>query len=270
MIGRLTLIVLGAFWLTMNVLLWRAEYGNRAALGSTVPVSVVWTKILTAPDSSSLTILRNGKRTGFCHWITSVGEDLAKMSATDAAPEGMVQKIVNYRLDVDGNVMLGSASERLRFDTHLGLGGDRNWRDFELRLNLRPDTWLIQASASAQTVRISWQNDGQTFNRVIKFSEFQNPEALLEEFAGPAAAALLGGIGLPSLQNTNALSALGLQWEARHESVKLGHASVRAYRLQARLLNRFSIVAFVSRAGEILRLELPEGIVLANDQLGGN
>jgi hypothetical protein len=35
-------------------------------------------------------------------------------------------------------------------------------------------------------------------------------------------------------------------------------------------LDRFNIVVFVSRAGEILRVELPEGITLANDQLGGN
>jgi hypothetical protein len=270
MAARLIFAGLAAFWVTMNVLLWRAEYGARAALGTTVPVHVVWNKILTAPDSSSLTIFRNGKRIGFCHWITSVGEDLAKMSSGEMSPEGMVRKIVNYRLDLDGNVMLGSASEQLRFDSHLGFGSDRNWREFELRLNLRPDTWLIQSAASEQAVRVNWQDEHQKFDRVFKFSELQNPEALLQEFVGPAAAGLLSGIGLPSLHNTNTQSALGLQWEARHESAKLGHASVRAYRLQARVLDRFSLVLFVSRAGEILRMELPEGITLANDQLGGN
>jgi hypothetical protein len=40
--------------------------------------------------------------------------------------------------------------------------------------------------------------------------------------------------------------------------------------LQARLLDRYSMVIFVSRAGEFLRVELPDGITMANDQLGGN
>src|SRR5437763_16707299 len=109
MAARLIFAGLAAFWITMNILLWRAEYGARAALGTTVPAHVVWTKILTAPDSSSLTIYQSGKKIGFCHWITSVGEDLAKLSAGESPPEGMVQKIVNYRLDLDGNVMLGTA-----------------------------------------------------------------------------------------------------------------------------------------------------------------
>jgi hypothetical protein len=72
------------------------------------------------------------------------------------------------------------------------------------------------------------------------------------------------------LQDPKTVSALGLHWEARHESIKLGHSSVRVYRLQARLLDRFAIVVFTSTAGEILRVELPDGIVLTNDQLGGN
>ncbi|HYG35772.1 MAG TPA: hypothetical protein VEC99_13360, partial [Clostridia bacterium] len=80
------------FWVTMNVLLWRAEYGNHATTGSAIPAHVVWEKILTAPDSSSLTILHNGKKIGFCHWLTSIGEDLSKMKPDDAAPEGMVER----------------------------------------------------------------------------------------------------------------------------------------------------------------------------------
>ena len=270
MAARFIFIALAAFWITMNVLLWRAEYGARAALGSSVPAHVVWNKILTAPDSSSLTIFRKGKRIGFCHWITSVGEDLAKMSSGETPPEGMVRKIVNYRLDLDGNVMLGSPSERLRFDSHLSLRSDRTWQEFELRLNLRPDTWVIQSAAAAQTIQVSWQDDHDKFNRVIKFSELEHPEALLQEFAGPMAATLLAGIGLPLSDAGKAPLTQALQWEARNESDKLGHSSVRAYRLQARLLDRFSAVVFVSRAGEILRVELPDGITLANDQLGGN
>src|SRR5436190_1467115 len=83
--------------------------------------------------------------------------------------------------DLDGNVMLGAAADRLRFDSHLSLGNDRTWRDFELRLNLRPETWLVRSLASEQTVRVNWQDDHDKFERVFRFSELQNPEALVQE-----------------------------------------------------------------------------------------
>jgi hypothetical protein len=270
MLPRSLLLVLTAFWLTMNALLWRAEYGGRPGLGSSVPAHVVWEKILTAPDSSSLTIFRRGQKIGFCHWVTSIGEDLSRLSANDVPPEGMVGRIANYRLELDGNVVLGEPTERLRFDSHLTLGRDTQLQEIEIRANLRPASWEIRSSLAQKTVRFSGQDEAGEFSRVYKFSDFEHPEALLQEFAGPFAAGLVSGLGLPSLRDPQALQTLGLRWEARHESLLLGHSKVRAYRLEARLLDRFALVVFVSRAGEILRVELPEGITLTNDQLGGN
>jgi hypothetical protein len=270
MFPRALLLGLTSFWVIMNVLLWRAEYGRRASVGSTVPAHVVWEKILTAPDSSSLTIFHKGKKVGFCHWITSVGEDLSRMSATEAPPEGMVRRIVNYRLELDGNLVLGDVADRLRFDSHLNLGSDQKWQELNLRLNLRSAGWEVRSVAAEQAVRVSWQEDSQKFNRIIKFSELEHPEALVQEFGGPVAAGLLAGLGLAPDARRAGLPALDLQWEARLESVKLGHSPVRAYRLEARLLDRFTAVVFVSRVGELLRVELPDGIVLTNDQLGGN
>ena len=270
MAARSLLLLLTIFWVSMNVLLWRAEYGGRPGLESMVPAHIVWEKMLTAPDSSSLTIFHKGKKIGFCHWITSVGEALEKLSANETPPEGMVGKIVNYRLELDGNVMLDNSADRLRFDSHLTLGPDQKWQDVELRLNLRPSSWEVRSAAIEKKVRVSWQEETQKFERVFEFSELENPGALVAEFGGPFSAALLNAIGLPFTRNGNRAPALGLQWEARHESIKLGHSAIRVYRLQARLLERFAIVVFVSRVGEILRVELPDGIVLANDQLGGH
>lgn len=268
MLARATLVVLTAFWLVMNVLLWRAEYGKTAALGSAVPAEVVWDKILTAPDSSSLTIFHKGKKIGFCHWTTSVGEDLGKMSSSDVPPEGMVRKIAGYRLELNGNVMV-SETDRLRFDSHLDYGTARNWRDFEVRLGVRPSSWEVRSTAAEQTVHFSWHDETQTFNRVIPFSELDHPDALLQEFVGPLGPGLLAGLGLP-LASDNSRARFMLHWEARNDRAKFGHSSIRVYRLQANLLDRFGVVVFVSRVGEILRVELPDGIVLTNDQLGGN
>ena len=77
--SRAVLILVTAFWLTMNVLLLQTEFGSRRSEG-TVPVQTVWEKILTAADDSSLTIFHQGKLIGSCHLRTGVGEEWSKIS----------------------------------------------------------------------------------------------------------------------------------------------------------------------------------------------
>ncbi|HKI68344.1 MAG TPA: hypothetical protein VKA67_02060, partial [Verrucomicrobiae bacterium] len=67
MLSRAVLILLAFFWVTMNVLLWRVEFGPRGEIGIGIPAKVVWRKILTAPDSSSLNVLYHGNKIGICH-----------------------------------------------------------------------------------------------------------------------------------------------------------------------------------------------------------
>src|SRR6266581_3338081 len=144
MLSRVLLVLISLFWLIMNVLLWQLLYGARAAPASTVPARVVWQKMLTAPDTSSLTIFHEGKKIGFCHWITSVSEQLSQVKA-DEAPEGMVTRVTNYRIQLEGNVAPIELSERVRFDGHLILSSDHQWQEFGLRLTLRPSVWEIRS-----------------------------------------------------------------------------------------------------------------------------
>src|SRR5437667_7086729 len=116
MISRAALILITVFWITMNVLLWRAEYGPQRAAGASVPAEVVWQKMLTAPDSSSLSIFHHGKKIGFCHWITSVGEELSKAREEDGPPEGMVGRMSGYRIQIEGNLAQAGSANRARFD----------------------------------------------------------------------------------------------------------------------------------------------------------
>jgi len=133
---------------------------------------------------------------------------------------------------------------------------------------MRPAAWEIHSVATEQTVRVRTEDGNGSFERVFRFAELQNPEALLRVFAGPFGFALLNGLGLPALPQQTPDIGLGAKWEARYDTLKIGHEPVRVYRLQTRLLDRFLVVLFVSRAGEILRAELPESIVLSHDQLG--
>jgi hypothetical protein len=77
--SRLVFILVTGFWLTMNVLLWQTEFGSRRTQGN-VPAAIVWEKILTAPDDSSLTVFQHGKLIGTFHLRTAVGEDWSNIS----------------------------------------------------------------------------------------------------------------------------------------------------------------------------------------------
>jgi hypothetical protein len=267
MTSRIALFLVTAFWVTMNILLWRAEYGQRGTAGSAVPAEVVWRKILTAPDSSSLTIFHHGKKIGFCHWLTSVGEELSQIQEDTGSPEGMVRRIIGYRLQLEGNVSTDKAGNRIRFESALALTTNQLWQDFNLRIVLRPTVLEVHSFASQQRVQFNVDDGEQKFERVIKFSELQNPQALLKEFGGPIAGGLLNTFGVFGAQPQNAALKAGLKWEGREDSMRIGHSPVRTYRLQSHLLDRYQITIFVSRVGEILRVELPDEIVLVNDQL---
>jgi hypothetical protein len=267
MISRIVLILVTAFWVTMNILLWQAEYGERGSAGSSVPADVVWHKILTAPDSSSLAIFHHGKKVGFCHWRTSIGEQLSQIQEDSGSPEGMVPRIMGYRLQLEGNVSSDTAGNRIRFESALTLTTNQLWQDFNLRIILRPTVLEFHSSATDQRVRFNIDDGEEKFERVIKFSELQNPQAILRELAGPVAGGLLNNFGMVGAQAQSTALNTGLKWEGREDSMRIGHSPVRTYRLQTRVLDNYQVTIFVSRVGEILRVELPDEVVLVNDQL---
>ena len=55
MARKLSFALITLFWITMNALLWRAEFAGKE-VGAEVPVSLIWQKILTSPDDSGLAV----------------------------------------------------------------------------------------------------------------------------------------------------------------------------------------------------------------------
>lgn len=269
MLPRIAFLLITIFWVVMNVLLWRAEYLGKDTLGSAVPVEMVVQKILTAPDNSSLEIFHHGQKIGYCRWAANVGQDLAdRMEKEDLSPEGMVDALSNYRIDFEGNIALGEFSNRLRFDFTMGLSTNHVWQDFVLRLNLRPSSWELRSVASEETIHMKAEDEGGKTERVIKFRELQDPEFLIREMEMPLPVHMLGAFGVPmGGKGTNSTASIGLKWEARNDWVTIGHTSVKAYRLEARLLERYKFVMIVSQVGEVLRVEFPDELLLVNDQL---
>jgi hypothetical protein len=268
MAARLVFAVLAFFWLAMNFLLWRAEYGNKPPAFSSVPVEMVWRKILTAPDSSSLSIYRRGKRIGFCHWFTRVTQELANLDESQSPLKPDSMRRAGYQIHLEGNwTMDGKAASSARVESELRMDAGYAWQQWKGRLNVRKISLELQADAVTQSLAISSFGESEKFERTFKFAELTNPEGLLNEFGGPLAAIVGGEAGLSAALIQPQNFPVGLRWIARRDKLTVGHSPIRVYVVETRLLEKYEIRIFVSQVGELLRVELPGEVVLKNDQL---
>jgi hypothetical protein len=267
MVSRLTWLAIAAFWVAMNVLLWRMEYGDRGS-GTVVPVDLVWRKILTAPDTSSLTVYQGTEKTGFCEFSTSIEQAMAGLDEDRPPPEGIVKQ-AGYQIRFDSNVSLGKFTNRLTFSGRIQFSSSRVWRELSLKLTSHAGTVEIHSIATNQTVHLRITTDELSFAREITFADLQNPDALLQAFAGDWGGGPLNGLDLFPRPQAPAALAGDIHWEAHHDRLMVGREPMSAYRLETRVLDR-ALVIYVSTLGEILRVELPNGITAGLDQLGSS
>ncbi len=251
----------------MNFLLWRSEFGGRNELPSSVPVDKVWEKILTAPDASSLNILHNGVKIGDCTWQANVKENraMSNVDPDEFEPEGMVTSPSSYDLELEGNVYISAITNSARFNLTLKLSTNRVWQEFFVHVSVRPNTWELRASAADEIVQFSTDDNSGHWDRTYKFADLQNPQFLADEFGGPMAWVLMGGLGASTNKSKVSPLSLGLNWEGHNDWMRFGHSKVRVYKLEAKILDRYKIFIFVSRVGEILWVHLPDEFVLRND-----
>ena len=277
---RLAFLAITAFFITMNVLLWRSEFRPQGE-GTTVPLAIVWERILRAPDDSDLEIFQRKKKVGHLRWAANAGETATTNApaSDDNLQEGMVRKVGGYTIDIlDGRIDLGESLKRLRFTMNTTFTTNHQWQAFAVQFVQRPVSLDIGASATNETVTVTYRQGDDTTQRTLTFAQLRDPKALLQAVAGPIplgllTGGLLGGLSeagaspeiaaLPALQKLS----LGLQWDSRQDWLKIGSAKLRCSRLQTRLLEKHQATIYISRVGEILRVELPNDIVLQNTRM---
>jgi hypothetical protein len=255
--SRIFFAAITGFWLVMNVLLWRSQSDAHSGIGSAVPPKIVWDKILTAPDNSSLDIFQREKKTGFCEWTVTVGgasQALNKSLEEDYAPDGLIPQPSGYGLSLDGNASI-PGTNRVRFEMQLRLSPNETWQDFRFSAKLRPTALDVHAIAASQKILVKVNGDDGNWQRTLKFSEIEHPEALLEEFGLPA---------FPGLTAAENQAAAAIRWEAHEDWMQFGHSRVRVYRLETEFIGQ-RLRIFTSRVGEILRVEAPGNLTLRNE-----
>ena len=197
MAARLIFFAIAVFWLTMNVLLWRAEFGAHGG-EMPVPVELVWRKILTAPDASSLTVYQAGDRMGYCEFSTSVGQEMSAMDADSPPPEGLAKR-AGYQIHLAGNVSFGGFTNRIKFDGHLQFSSTRTWRAVDLKVSSHQFAVEIHSLATNQMVHLKFNSDGGGLERDLTFADLQNPGLVIRALMGNSAETLAGLFELPAL-----------------------------------------------------------------------
>jgi hypothetical protein len=261
MTARLTFVGIAVFWVTMNIFLWRTEYGARGG-DTPVPFELVWRKILTAPDASSLSVYQNRDRMGYAEFSTSVGQSMALLDEDKLPPEGLV-KHAGYQVHLAGNVALGDFTNRLKFDGRVMFTSTRKWQEFTMKITSRLAVVELHSVATNEFVHVKINGEAMALERDFTFAELQNPSELVRAFVGNFADALLGTMDLPEL--TPEAEGQKLTWDARRTRVKIGTEAVPVYRLETSALGR-TVTVDVSTLGEILRVDLPGGISARIDE----
>ncbi len=247
----------------MNFLLWRAEFGGGRETASAVPVEWVIRKVLTAADRSTLTVQHLGQRIGQLQWVPSILEErTAAKSDGSNLPEGMVGIASGYLLEADLSLSGEEPSSRWRTIVRLELGTNLTWRSVEVKVIQRPNSWQFKVRAGDDTVRVRSETGRTSSEQTFTSADLRQWSTIL----GPAKAFLP-----PALTAADPLAAwkehpgMGLQWSAGDDWLKVGKQRIRAYSLHTRILDRYEVVAYFSRAGELLKLTLPDRYELTNE-----
>lgn len=252
----------------MNVLLWRTAASGHQPIRQKVPLDIVWKKILTAPDNSSMEILHYNERIGFCTWSANIGEAPRIATAPESdeyLPEELTTQVSGYTLGLEGRATLAS-SNIMHVDFSLKLSTNQEWQEFHARVNWRPNTWDLSANAAQQRLRLQVTDDSGTWQKVLKFSDLRDPEALVQKLGGDVDIGMLAAL-VPGGKNGLVAAAHAVKWQAYADTMQFGHSRVGVYRLETTVLGR-KIFIFVSKVGEILWVELPDKIVFRNEAFG--
>jgi len=261
MLSRLTFLGIAGFWLTMNGLLWRSEFGSNPD-DFPVPVDMVVRKILTAPDTSSLSVYAQRQRMGYCEFSTSVGQQMAALDDNHPPPEGLVAR-AGYQLHLTGNVALINFTNRIKFDGRLTFLPTRQWQELQLRLTTSTGVIEIHSAATNRSISLRFTADGAVFERQLPFADLADPAAALRLLGGD-----WGGMAANELPFSHLATTTGpaITWTAHRTRLRMGTETAPVYRLETDVLGR-TITLDVSPLGEILRASVPDVLEARIDEL---
>jgi len=265
MFQRFLLLAAGLFCIVMNVLLWRMEFSGRQ-LGAEVPMETVLRRVLNSPEIAHLDIVqrRDWKRLGSFEWMMLVDED-----APDGGPEveGMIRKVRGYTLDISqGNLLVHQ--KQVKFGLRTTFDPKRQWTSLNLTVQIPPRGRVsLNSRREEGTVDLDFALGSFNLKRELSFAQLGKLEtlaALPAELTGDPrlaeAARQLTGSPDQSLAGARTRDTARAYYDwlpgIRHR--------LRVFRVNWTPAEGYTMVFYISLQGEILRVELPRGIVIRN------
>ena len=284
------LILTGLFWLGMNVLLWRSEYGG-GSQGNPLPVKTVISKILDTPDPSELDIFYQQQQVGHCRWVvTQLGRGDIQDDAADtvdidddvdleaAEMSGLIRDIHSYIINVDGYVQLGEDPRRVRFMLNIRLNRKWEWIRFDSKIGFKNQWMHLHADKEDEAFLLEIEQEETKWETQLSFEQLKNPQALVGQLAqeNPLIAVtltpLMGLLG--SANQSESVTSLqtidwAKNWSAFSDWMTIAHSRMRIYRLESREGRKSGFTITVNRAGEIISVNAPRKISLRNENVLG-
>lgn len=258
-----------AFWCLMSYLLLRSEFGDLHAVGTPIPPTLIWKRLLESSDQSLLALTHHGltNRIGSFKWLpTTVETNLTSADNGIELPEGMTHGILGYTIDFDGNLILPDASptNRIRLSSQIRTDAAGAWTHLHLQIALKPRIWTIEADASDTSVRVHTENAGVVDEAVYTIKDVLTSQGLLSQLG------LFGEYSamLPALMaKHNSASSSFFTVDARQDHrLRFGGQKIRCYRLRFTALGSYIIDVFVNpQSGEVIRVNFPNRVSLINE-----
>ncbi len=284
------LILTGLFWLGMNVLLWRSEYGG-GSQGNPLPVKTVISKILDTPDPSEMDIFYQEKPLGHCRWVvTQVGLGDVQDDASDtidvgddvdleaAEMSGLIRDVRSYIVSVDGYVQGEENPRRIQFMLNIRLDRKWGWIKFDGKIGFR-NQWLhLHADKEEEALVLEIEQEESELKTQLTFEQLKNPQALIGQLTqeNPLVAITLTPLmGLMNSFNQSETvtplqtSDWAKNWNAFSDWMTIAHSRTRIYRLESGEGRKRKLTVTVNRAGEIISVNAPQKISLRNENVLG-
>ncbi|MBG89327.1 MAG: hypothetical protein CMO80_20860 [Verrucomicrobiales bacterium] len=276
MIRHLPFAIVTIFFVVMNYKLYQKDFKQTDTIGTPIPLEMVWNRMLRSPDESFLYMFQDKRRRGSLRWSAEAVEyDIEDEREKEYLAEGMVRNPANYIVEIrSGHLLLGQGHGTVNFDMSANFSTNNQWHTFELGLHQKPIRLQFVANSTNETLRVSWLNDDHRTEHNFTFDELKDPSMVVTRLIGPLplaqfAGGLLAGFGSGDNPHFNAMQLMksGIKVEAFDDRLKIGHTSLRCYRVSVTLPDQRVANIYVSRIGEILRITLPDKIEIRNARL---
>jgi hypothetical protein len=197
-------------------------------------------------------------------WHPSIRE---ASRSNGTAIEGMVSAPAGHSIRVSTRFH-GSDSplDRLMILGTVDLSPSNTWEKLQARVDHRPKSWEIHAEAGSDQIHMIYEAGRQRFEQTF---ETRN-RAALQLMLAPYLTALPSGLIPDNILSSPDSLTRSVSIEARSDWMQIGRSRVRVYRLSARLPGQLEATAFISRAGELLKIQLPDRLQLVNDAIVGH